>query len=58
MSNYEFGPPRTPETITDEWLEGYTLKYGDLCELCKQDVVAEGEDFCRSCLDDLKPEAA
>lgn len=27
---------------------------GDLCELCGNDLVAEGEDFCRSCIDDLE----
>lgn len=39
MSNYEFGP----------------LDYGDLCPACRNDVVAEGEDFCASCLEELAP---
>ena len=30
------------------------MRYGDLCPACRNDVVAEGEDFCPSCLEDIE----
>lgn len=35
----------------------FTPGRGDLCELCGNNVVVEGEDFCRGCMDDLEPAA-
>jgi hypothetical protein len=36
----------------------FTPGRGDLCEFCKANLVVEGEDFCRACLDDMEPTAA
>jgi hypothetical protein len=44
-----------PEQIKEEWVEGYELRYGDLCPACRNDVVAEGEDFCGACLEEMGP---
>lgn len=41
---------------TENAYEASRTKLGDLCEICKNDLVVEGEDFCRDCIGEIEAE--
>jgi len=36
--------------------EEHRSRISDLCEICMNDVVVEGEDLCRACLTEIEAE--